>query len=183
MGLIPHAAWSRDARGSSTALMIPFVAEIDPAYARRLYSLLVGSFETRLAGVLPAILEHPRGVKGTGDVDSGPLVGGASGPGSVVGIAAAITAGDKQGATALRASTEALGFPVEWRGRRWYGLAQLPVGDAFLAWASVQHAAVRPSPVQAFADWRLRWALVCCLVIGGGVLGLVCAWPPRPKAR
>ena len=180
-GLLPHAAWAPDARGSSSALMIPLVAEIDPAYARRLYARFAEAFETRLGGALPAIREYPHGTDGPGDVDSGPLVGGASAPGSVVGIAAATVVGDRGAAQALRASTEALGAPVAWRGRRWYGLGQLPVGDAFLAWASARRVDERAPPARAFGGWRLRWALASAglLLVGGIGLG----WAPRRSRR
>ena len=177
-GLLPHAAWAPDARGSSSALMIPLVAEIDSAYARLLYGRFVEAFEMQLGGVLPSIREYPHGTDGPGDVDSGPLVGGASAPGSVVGIAAALAVGDERAAQALRASTEALGVPVTWRGRRRYGLGQLPVGDAFLAWASAQRAGGAP-PVRAFGGWRWRWAAASALLLLAGLVGVGWGWRSR----
>ena len=44
--------------------------------------------------------------------------------------------GDAETAEALRATVEAAGLPLQWRGERSYALGRLPVGDAFLAWAS-----------------------------------------------
>ncbi|MEM1118431.1 MAG: hypothetical protein AAGJ11_18125, partial [Bacteroidota bacterium] len=113
-GLIPHAAGRPEARGSSSALMIPFWAEVDPAFAEDQYRAFVSAFATRLGGVAPTFREYPTGVDGLGDVDSGPLVTGVSAPASVVGIAAALSVGDAEAARALRASTEAVGVPVQW---------------------------------------------------------------------
>jgi hypothetical protein len=59
--------------------------------------------------------------------------------------------------------------PLQWRGRRAYAFGQLPVGDAFLAWASV----VRPWNVPAapsvadtpYAGWRVVWCGLWGLVL------------------
>lgn len=173
-GLLPHAAWRADPRGSSAALMIPFIYEIDPAFALAQYTVLEQHFATRFFGVLPALREYPDGVDGRGDVDSGPLVFGVSAPASVVGIAAAQITGRTQTAADLRATPELLGFPVTWGGRRSYGFRQLPVGDAFLAWATSARpwnqpweGSEAPSP---FRGCRWVWSL------GWGTLLVVALW-------
>lgn len=160
-GLIPHEAGSPHPRGESTALMIRFEAEIDPAVAAAQYAIFERVFATRFAGVLPAVREYPRGTRGGEDVDSGPIVLGVSAPASVVGIAAARMVGHTAAAADLRASPEVLGVPLQWRGRRSYAFGVLPVGEAFLAWASV----VRPwnvppaatSSASPFGAWRWVW--------------------------
>ena len=180
-GLLPHATWLPDARGSSAALMTAFLAEIDPEYAALQHARLTDTFATRMAGVLPALREYRRGVDGPGDVDSGPLVLGASAPASVVGIAAARAVGDAETAAALGASSEALGLAISWGGRRRYLFGQLPVGDAFLAWArSIPLAA--PAETSAFAGWRLRWGLASLLLLALGLAGGVRLWSSRPAA-
>lgn len=160
-GLIPHEAWSPGARGSSAALMIRFVREIDPAVAAAQYDAFERAFATRLAGVLPAVREYPRGARGAGDVDSGPIVLGVSAPASVVGIAAARMVGREAAAADLRASPEVLGLPLQWRGHRSYAFGALPVGEAFLAWASVVRPwnvpPAAPSQVSPFGAWRWIW--------------------------
>ena len=116
--------------------MGPFLAQIDPAFGRDQYGQSRTAFEARVLGVLPIVREYPRGVAGSGDVDSGPVVLGASAPASVVGIGAALAAGDSERAEGLRATVELLGLPWAWGGERAYAGGRLPVGDAFLAWAS-----------------------------------------------
>lgn len=168
-GLLPHDAGLPDPRGESVALMIRFVHEIDPAVAAAQYAGMERTFATRFAGLLPAVREYPHGVHGSGDIDSGPVILGVSAPASVVGIAAARLTGHHRAAADLRASPEVLGAPLQWRGRRSYALGQLPVGDAFLAWASV----VRPwnvpeAPFAAstpYAGWRTVWYGLWALVL------------------
>ncbi|HVG46403.1 MAG TPA: hypothetical protein VM890_16785 [Longimicrobium sp.] len=171
-GLIPHEAWSPGPRGESTALMIRFIREIDPAVAAAQYDAFERVFATRFAGVLPAVREYPRGARGAGDVDSGPVVLGVSAPASIVGIAAARMVGREAAAADLRASPEVLGVPLQWRGRRSYAFGKLPVGEAFLAWASVvgpwNVPPAAPSSASPFGAWRWVW------MMGWGLLLALC---------
>ncbi|HEX8693006.1 MAG TPA: hypothetical protein VF746_11335 [Longimicrobium sp.] len=163
-GLLPFDDRSRRPRGSSTALMIRFVYEIDPGVAAAHFGAFERLFATRLAGLLPAAREYPRGVDGRGDVDSGPVVLGVSAPASLVGIAAARIVGRERAAADLRATPEVLGLPVQWRGQRSYGFGRMPVADAFLAWASVVRPwnvpPAAPSSASPFAGWRRIWILL-----------------------
>lgn len=168
-GLIPHEAVRPDARGSSTALMIPFLADIDLAFARDQYQRFDAHFGTRLLGVAPTVREYPHGQSGQGDIDSGPVVWGVSAPASVVGIAAARAVGDADAAQALRATVEAAGLPLDWRGKRSYALGRLPVGDAFLAWASSRPLAEAPETPH---PWRGRWVGASLLLVAIGGWGL-----------
>jgi hypothetical protein len=84
---------------------------------------------------VPGVREYPRGNNGRGDIDTGPLVFGFSGPAVVVGAAAARVHGDLDVADALLGAVEMVGLPVELGGRRVYAFGKLPVGDAFIAWA------------------------------------------------
>jgi hypothetical protein len=160
-GLLPHDAGLPAPRGESVALMIRFVAEIDPAVAAAQYRGMERTFATRFAGLLPAVREYPHGVSGSGDVDSGPIILGVSAPASVVGVAAARLTGHARAAADLRASAEVLGMPLQWNGRRSYALGQLPVGDAFLAWASVVRPWNVPAPPASsdtpYDGWRIIW--------------------------
>lgn len=175
-GLLPHDAGRPDPRGESVALMIRFVHEIDPAVAAAQYAGMQRTFGTRFAGLLPAVREFPRGVRGSGDIDSGPVILGVSAPASVVGIAAARMTGHPRAAADLRASPEVLGVPLQWGGRRWYAFGKLPVGDAFLAWSSV----VRPWNVAAapirndtpYGGWRLVWFGLWGMILLLSVAGL-----------
>jgi hypothetical protein len=176
-GLLPHEAGSPRPRGESAALMIRFVHEIDPAAAAAQYAALVRTFATRFAGLLPAVREFPHGVRGSGDVDSGPVILGVSAPASVVGIAAARMTGHHRAAADLRASPEVLGVPLQWRGRRSYAFGRLPVGDAFLAWSSVVRPwnvpAAAPSPRTPYGGWRLIWCGLWGIVLIVSIVRIV----------
>ncbi|MEM1056117.1 MAG: hypothetical protein AAGI52_11360 [Bacteroidota bacterium] len=139
-GLLAHAARVPDGapmgglRGSSQALMLRFMAEVDPDLGRQMFEAFRERFVTTRFG-LPVVLEYPVGTEGEPDIDSGPLPMGVSMPGTVVAIGAARRYGDEALARDLSQTVEAFGFPLVWRGRRMYALGALPVGDAFLAWA------------------------------------------------
>lgn len=185
-GLLPHAAWSPLPRGESAALMIRFLHEIDPAVAAAQYDAYVRTFATRFAGLLPAVREYPHGMRGEGDVDSGPVILGVSAPASVVGVAAARMTGHHRAAADLRASPEVLGMPLQWGGRRSYAFGQLPVGDAFLAWVSV----VRPWNTPAapaddaspYRGWRIGWNTLWGLLLALSLLRLARILRPRSAA-
>ena len=169
--------------------MIRFIREIDPAVAAAQYDVFERVFATRFAGLLPAVREYPRGTRGTGDVDSGPVVLGVSAPASVVGIAAARMVGREAAAADLRASPEVLGFPVQWGGRRSYAFGVLPVGEAFLAWASVVRPwnvpPAAPSSGSPFGAWRWIWSVGWGLLLALSLFRLVVlvrALPRRGRA-
>ena len=186
-GLIPHEAWSPGPRGSSTALMIRFIREIDPAAAAAQYAAFERVFATRFAGLLPAAREYPRGTRGAGDVDSGPVVLGVSAPASVVGIAAARMVGHHAAAADLRASPEVLGVPLQWRGRRSYAFGKLAVGEAFLAWASVVRPwnvpPAAPSSASPFGTWRWIWGVGWGLVLALSLFRFVALWRLRVREK
>ena len=76
-----------------------------------------------------ALREYPRGVVGSGDVDSGPALFGLSPAGTGFGLAGARHAGDVDAVLGMLRIAEVAGFTVPWRGGRAYLLAPL-VGDA-----------------------------------------------------
>lgn len=146
LGAVSHAAEpitgspKGGVRGESLALVSRLLVDADPQFAREQYALLREHFLDDELGI-PGVREYPHGVEGTGDVDSGPIVLGYSGPAVVVGAAAARVHGDLAVADALLGSVELVGVPVELRGRRSYAGGKLPVGDAFIAWARSSPAA------------------------------------------
>lgn len=176
-GLLPHTARSPGARGSSSVLMSTFLPDVDPTFAREQYTLCRQRFSARLGGILPSMSEYPDGQDGSSDVDSGPLVFGVSGPATVVGIAAARANGDESEALALRSAAEAVGLPFESGGKRRYGFGLLPIGEAFLAFASVTEpwTTAHPSSRGLSNDgWRWRWRAFCLGLLG--LFALVAAW-------
>jgi hypothetical protein len=154
-GAIPHEA-NGGPRGESLALLSFILVEVDESLARQQYDILRNDFVSYTWGV-PGVREYPHGEDGPGDIDSGPIILGFSGPATVVGAGAAIANGDEDLATALLATAEFAGFPIEIAGRRWYAGGLLPVGDAFLAWA---RSALPAAPAAAYPPlvpwwWRL----------------------------
>ena len=158
-GAMPHSADAHmgvareGPRGESLALMSLILVDVDSSLARQQYEILRRNFVDHRWGV-PGVREYPHGVAGHGDVDSGPIVLGFSGPAIVVGAGAAIAHGDEDVATALLATAELAGIPIEFAGRRCYALGILPVGDAFLAWArSATPVAQRPRYAALIPWW------------------------------
>jgi hypothetical protein len=176
LGAVPQAAGFLDAspshgpRGESLALLSLILVDVDRSLARQQYEILRANFVDYVWGV-PGVREYPHGVKGKGDVDSGPLPLGFSGPAIVVAAGAAIAHGDEHVANALLATAEVFGLPIEIKGRRRYALGLLPVGDAFLAWARTVTPA-RPSTDAARYDriiprmWRVPLQAVSLLIAG-----------------
>ena len=151
-GAIPHAA-NGGPRGESLALLSYVLVDVDPVLARHQYDVLRENFVSYTWGV-PGVREYPHRVDGHGDIDSGPIVLGFSGPATVVGAGAAIANGDEDLATALLATAEVAGFPIEIAGQRRYAGGYLPVGDAFLAWA---RSALPPVPRAQYPPLVPRW--------------------------
>lgn len=166
-----------EVRGSSLALMSRVLVEVDPEFARAQYEVLREHFLDYRLGV-PGIREYPLGGEGPGDVDSGPLVLGYSGPAVVVGAAAARVHGDERLADILLGGTELVGVPLEWSGRRRYAGGLVPVGDAFIAWA-------RSSPLGTAGTWEpilpRGWAIPFHLL--SSVIALFLAWRGGLLAR
>jgi len=142
-------------RGSSQAIIQTFWPIIDPADATT-WDAFVSAFVTREAGLV-GVREHPRGVDGQGDVDSGPLVAGVSLSASAVALGAAIANGDAALADSLAGEAEVFGLPSRLGPRR-YALGLAPIGEAFLAF-SWSRAPQRPTvPSRApLPAWPLWW--------------------------
>jgi hypothetical protein len=168
-------------RGESLALMSRLLIDADSAFAREQYAVLREHFLDDVLGV-PGVLEYPRDVNGSGDVDTGPLAFGFSGPAIVVGAAAARVHGDPQVADGLLGGVELVGVPIELRGRRSYAFGRLAVGDAFIAWARTSPAGAKTIPGwKELPGWFLPFHL-----ISAGIAGLLLWWAYRimwPRRR
>jgi hypothetical protein len=170
-GAIPHEA-NGGPRGESLALLSYLLVEVDPSLARQQYDILRENFVSYTWGV-PGVREYPHGEDGPGDIDSGPIVLGFSGPATVVGAGAAIANGDEDLATALLATAEVAGFPIEIAGRRRYAGGYLPVGDAFLAWARSALPAAPRAPYPPLVPWWWRLPVhALSLILGFSALYL-----------
>lgn len=141
-GLIPHYVANIDkqilteARGSSQSLMLAFLPEIDVQFAQSQFIKYKKHFLTHRLS-LPGMLEHPQGVKGKGDIDSGPVIWGVGGAASIVGIRACLKNQDINTAWQIRNCVESFGFPLKLQGQKFYILGSLPMADVFIAWSNV----------------------------------------------
>ncbi|HEY0637328.1 MAG TPA: hypothetical protein VGD67_06755, partial [Pseudonocardiaceae bacterium] len=173
-GLLGHRADPRTgapvegARGSSQSVVHRFLVEVDPAFAREQYERFRERFVVRPLGLAPAVREYPVGTEGAGDVDSGPLVLGASLSATVVTLGAARVQGDEPLATALARFAELTGLPLHTWSTKRYGLGILPVGDAFLAWSRTARPWVAegvPAPAATVTPfWRVPLLAVLALL-------------------
>ena len=175
-GVLPHGDFSgeRHPRATSLTIMTRFLHEVDPDWARLHYDVLREHFWVTLAG-FPAVQEYVDG-RAQGDVDSGPLVLGASFSATVVGAGSATLYGDQRLAGSVFGLGEVVGLPWGIREKS-YGLGLLPVGDAFVVWAKTARPwRQEPKRVEAPIGippwwWRLPWeapgwALVLLLLVG-----------------
>ncbi|MBB6173749.1 hypothetical protein HNR23_003809 [Nocardiopsis mwathae] len=195
-GLIPHRVDAgtgepiQGARGSSQALLLRFLAEIDPEWAAADYRTFRSLF-TSDVGMLPGVREYPRDDDSPGDIDSGPLIYGLSASASTVALGNAILFYDKPTADALTGFAEATGMAVESGGRRFYLGGAVPVGDAFMVWsltalgesAGVSADTGMNPTSETPGWWRVPWH-----VGTGAVLVLLWsaafyAWRPRIRRR
>ncbi len=192
-GLVPHrvdAVHGRvveGARGSSQALLLRFLFELDPEWAAADYTVFRELFASDVA-MLPGVREYPRGDDSPGDVDSGPLVFGLSASASTVALADAVLAEDTATAAALTGFAEAAGMAVEWRGQRRYLGGTLPVGDAFLAWALATTPTVPGRVPAAPTDtvspwWRLPWYALTLLPAAALAWATARVWRPHAPPR
>jgi len=186
-GLLPHEVdpYNGDlvqgARGSSQALIQRFLPEVDPTWSAEQYALFRRQFVAApfsLAGVR----EYRRGVRGRGDVDSGPLVLGLSASASIVALGPALLHGDRGFAEPLSHSAEVLGFPVGAGHTKRYLLGAVPVVDGFLVWSKTATPWTTRPPRQEFAPavpswWRLPIHAV------SGLLCWVLVWAHRRAGR
>lgn len=170
-GLIPHEAtpngtMATGARGSSQSLMLVFLAEIDTAFARQQFEGYTLHFLDDRFG-LPGIREYPRGFSGSGDIDSGPVICDIGGAASIVGIAAMARSGRPDLSIQIRNAVEGIAWPWENADTKRYFFGQVPMADAFLAWAN--SFATAPDPPDSH-PWRWAFHAWSVLIILG-VLG------------
>jgi hypothetical protein len=191
-GLIPHKVDAatgqviQEARGSSQVLLLSFLSDLDPRFARQQYARFRSQYVQPVLGWL-VVREYPRGVQGPADVDSGPLVFGISPVATGVSIAAARANGDQELFERVVLLSEVIGFPRSWQGEKDYLFGQLMVGDAFIVWGKTivsRHTHAEPDTLQwpplTSSWWRLQWHLFSVLAAGFLLWPL---WFPAVKMR
>ena len=127
------------ARGSGVgwnSLYLPF---IDEAFAKAQATILRDRFRKWTGPGGLAVCEYDGCAPGKGDVDSGPVILGASPSATGFAIAAARRLGDEDWLSGLLGTAEWMGFSVQWNGHRRYLLAPR-VGDAIVLAAKTSRA-------------------------------------------
>jgi len=187
-GLIPHRVDPRTgdpvegARGSSQSVILRFLVDVDPVFAREQYLRFRDRYVVCPLGLGPVVREYPDGMDGPADVDSGPLPLGVSLSATVVTIGAAQVHGDASLAAAMASYGELAGMPVDTPWTKRYAFGLLPVGDAFLAWSKTARPwvartpAAPPAPISWWWWWRLP--LLSVLVLLG-----IAPWLPALVRR
>jgi hypothetical protein len=156
-GLIPHEVNATDhtilqsSRGSSMALMLVFLHDIDLQFASEQYKLFKNNFiDTTLS--LTGVREYPKGQSGKGDVDSGPLMFGYGGAATIVGTKTLSLYGDDGLSARVKQTVEAFSFPTEDDGEKKYFFGALPMADAFIVWS---HSRFSLKSVPSFVEFRI----------------------------
>ena len=141
-GLIPHTASLPDgrsvgiSRATSQMIILRYLPDIDPAFAKAQYERFRERFLTTFIGA-PCAWEYPSGISGTGDVDSGPLIFGRSLPATVVLMGVANIYADHMLANAIAQCVETIGMPWTSNGQKRYLCGILPIGEIIVGYAQV----------------------------------------------
>lgn len=164
-GLMPHqvevdGSPLSGARATSQSMIHRFLPEIDAAFGREQYTRFREQFVAQPLGLGPAVREYPAGVRGPGDVDSGPLILGISLSATTVTLGAARIHRDPL-ADVLAGQGELIGLPVNGRHTKRYLFGAIPIADAFLVWSATARpwvAAPQPPFGRGVAWWwHLPW--------------------------
>ena len=184
-GLIPHRTTAgtgqsaEDARGSSQSQLLNFLIEIDSTFARQQFQRYRRNFLTSRLG-LPGIREAALGAPPTSDVDSGPVIWDVGGAASLVGRRTMQRYADTTTAVGLRNSIEGFGAAFTTSAGKRYLFGQLPIADAFIAWANSIEA---DREIRGAAGWRSHFQLLSALVAAGLLAGLAGLRRPRRPVR
>jgi hypothetical protein len=139
-GMVPHAVRAKsgmpaeNARGSSMALMLIFLRDIDLQFAQDQFLVFNKHFIDSQFG-LTGIREYAKSESGNGDIDSGPVILGFGGAATIVGMQTLSLYGEDEPGLKVRNTVEAFGIPIQSEGHKQYLLGELPIADAFIAWS------------------------------------------------
>lgn len=173
-GLIPHAVSpltgkvKEGARGSSQSLMNNFLIEIDSTFGAEQFKKYKALFLDYRFG-LPGIREYPKGEKGNGDIDSGPVILNIGGAASIVGMRSMERYNELDVAIGLRNAVEGFGVAYCNNKQKKHLFGTLPMADAFIAWGNV---AVKENTNRNSNNWRwafhfqsIIFSIICLLIL------------------
>lgn len=178
-GLIPHSidyanlTVAETARGSSQSLILIFLKEIDPEFAKKQYTIYEDKFIDTKFG-LTGVREYPKGESGFGDIDSGPIVLGMGGAATIVAQQTTFLFGNSIVSSKLNGTIESLAFPYQNKSQKFYLFGSLPMVDAFVTWSRSSQLSVS----QSF-EFYTAFHLYSCLLTG---LLILLMWLPWKKS-
>lgn len=157
-------------RGSSQSLMLCLLPSIDSALAKHQFKRYKECFLSNRFGLM-GIREYPKGVYGSGDIDSGPVILGIGGAASIVGTRAMAANNDWQLYGLMRQNIEALGFPIIKNGQKYYLNGAITVADAFIVWVNAINN--QPSKTKKVS---FRWQFHLFQLLIGLILLIAWRW-------
>ena len=166
--LIPHSIQAKTdkiiegARGSSQSLILIFLKDIDETIANEQFKKYKNHFLDWRLG-LPGIREYPKGTKGYGDIDSGPVLIDIGGAASIVGQRTMACYEDWLHYVGLRNCIETFGMSLTIKSKKKYLFGQLPMADAFIAWSnSIETTKIN---VKQIENWRIIPQLISLILL------------------
>ncbi len=166
-GMVPHTVHpnnglaAESARGSSMALMLIFLRDIDLQFAQDQFLLFNKNFVDNQFG-LTGIREYAKGESGNGDIDSGPVILGFGGAATIVGMKTLSLYGEDESSLKVRNAVEAFGIPIQSEDHKQYLLGKLPIADAFIAWS---HSGIeKPKMDVSFKHFHLYSSIIVLLL-------------------
>ena len=142
-------------RGSSQSLINIFLFDIDEAFAKKQIGIYKDLFVDYRFG-LPGVREHPKGVSDVGDIDSGPVIWDIGGAASIVGIRTMGLADETEIYKGLRNSVQGFGAAYTSNEQKKFVFGQLPMADAFIAWANAKNCQIN----QDASYWQWKFQLL-----------------------
>jgi hypothetical protein len=187
--MVPHSVDSKTgksvqgSRGSSMSLILRMLHEIDTGFANEQFKLFEAGFVSTTFG-LPSVREYPKGTRGKGDVDSGPVILGV-GFAATINIIGTFSAFEKGYFADNQYKTiNAFGFERVKSNQKSYLFGRLPIADAFIAWGRATGLSEANYPKAN--TWSLKFHLLSLLLVSVCWIvyfrkSLLKLWPAVPR--
>jgi hypothetical protein len=166
--MVPHSVDPKmgrtlqGSRGSSMSLILRMLHEIETSFANEQFRLFEAGFVSKTFG-LPSVREYPKGTRGKGDVDSGPVIFGV-GFAATIDMIGTFSAFEKVFQAENQYKTiNALGFERVKSNQKSYLFGRMPIADAFIAWGRATGLSAGNNP-NAYA-WSLKFHLLSFLLL------------------
>jgi len=170
-GMIPHRVNPNtglslgETRGSSMSLMLRMLTEIDAHFADIQYRLFKEQFVTEIVG-LPIVREYPKGIKGYGDVDSGPVILGIGSVATIVSSGFFSMYNDYDLSPKQHKTINALGLEIKTKTEKKYIFGLMPMADAFIAWGRASELNIRHEfMIEDKFIWLPKFHLISGLIL------------------